>query len=145
MFRQNRLCRKCRTTITAFIFVDSKMLVQMFFVMSRLDISVRTILTIIHFIIVDTHVFIQWMLTLKSRQTIWFRALVPKIILRSLCMHLYIMRIQMSLNMLMKIIEIKNSISPLKQLHNHNDRHCMDSLRICAHLSYDSSILHYQS
>ena len=97
MFRQSRLCRKCRTTLTAFIFVDSKMLVQMFFVTSRLDISVGTILTIIHFIIVDTHVFIHCPFPPISRPTIWFRALVPKIVIGSLYMHLS-MQIQLSLN-----------------------------------------------
>ena len=58
---------------------DSKMLVKMIFVMMSLNILIRTILTFVQFIVVDTHMLLQIILNFKSWLTIWFQAFVPKI------------------------------------------------------------------
>ena len=55
------------------------MIIEMVSVISLINITVRTVLASVEFIIMDTHMSLHFRLTIKSRIAIWFRALEPKI------------------------------------------------------------------
>ena len=95
--------RKRCTTLSTFMILDSKMLVQMFSISSWFHISVRTILTVIEFIIMYSHMTVQWILIVEGWLTIWFDAFVPKIIFWMLDVH-HTMHIQIFLNISISII-----------------------------------------
>ena len=122
---------------------DSKMLVEMIFLMMSLNILIGTILTFVQFIVVNTHMLLQIILNFKSRLTIWFQAFVPKIAFVSHYVDLSMVT-QIFLNFFLNNFQ-SNDALPSKKQHSYNYRIYMDKLPIYAHLSCDLSIHDYQS
>ena len=99
---------------------------QMSFVVIFIFISIRTILTFIKIIIMNTHMSFQFCFRCKARLTIRLWAFVPKIYIRTHCMH-FAVKIQVFLdNNFTLVAERCLKRSPLKNQWSHSVDQCMN-------------------
>ena len=76
-----------RVTLVTFVIFDTKMHLQMPFVMVFIFITIGAVLTLIKIIIMNPHMFFQFGFCCKTWLTIWLRTFVPKLFIRTHRMH----------------------------------------------------------
>ena len=116
-------------TLVTFIIFDAKMYFEMPFVMLFIFISIWTILTFMKIIIVNLHMFLQFSFCGKARLAIWLRTFVPKIYIRTHCVH-FAMKIQVFLEMK---IQLKRCVKrlPLRNRCSCSEDQNMDTHHSC--------------